>query len=114
MRIPESDDELLAQCEVETYRSRGPGGQNVNTRNTAIRLRHHPSGLVVTSQRERSQRRNKQHAVHELRRRLEALYHEQPARIPTRVPPSARARTRKAKQKRSLRKILRRRPRVDE
>jgi len=114
VKIPESDDELLAQCEVETYRSRGPGGQNVNTRNTAVRLRHRPSGLVITSQRERSQLRNKRHALHELRRKLEALYHEQPKRIPTRPPRAARARGREEKRRRSTRKLLRRRPRIDE
>ena len=53
-QIPESDDELLAQCDVETYSASGPGGQNVNRRSTAVRLKHRPTGIVVTCQRERT------------------------------------------------------------
>jgi len=63
---PSSDEDLLAECEVETFRSSGPGGQNVNKRDTAVRLRHTPTGIVVTCQRERSQYRNKQIALEEL------------------------------------------------
>jgi len=70
---PSSDEDLLAECEVETFGSSGPGGQNVNKRDTAVRLRHTPTGIVVTCQRERSQYRNKQIALEELRKKLEAL-----------------------------------------
>lgn len=112
MKIPESDDELLAQCAVETFRSSGPGGQNVNTRDTAVRLRHLPSGLVVTCQRERSQLQNKRLALRELRTRLESLHRKRKRRIPTAVPRRVRAKARETKKRRSLRKALRRKPRI--
>ena len=61
--LPESDDELLRECEVETFRAGGPGGQHVNKVETAVRLTHLPSGVVVTCREERSQHRNKAKAL---------------------------------------------------
>lgn len=71
--LPESDDELLAQCEVQTFRATGPGGQGVNTTDSAVRLKHRPSGIVVTCRRERSQYLNKQTCLKRLRERIEEL-----------------------------------------
>ena len=110
MNIPASDQDLLSDCQVDTFRSSGPGGQNVNTRDTAVRLRHIPSGIVVTCQRERSQLRNKQIALQELRNRLEALNRPRRLRIRTRVPRRIRARILKQKRQRSLKKSSRRKP----
>ena len=114
MRIPETDEALLAECEIETFRSSGPGGQNVNVRDTAVRIRHLPSGVVVTCQNERSQLRNKQIALAELRRRLEELAKPVRRRLKTKPPRSARARTRKEKIQRSEKKASRKRPRPEE
>lgn len=113
MAIPKSDDELLADCVVETFRSSGPGGQNVNTRDTAVRIRHLPTGIVVTCQRERSQLRNKRIALEELRRRLEIFAKPARPRIPTRVPRSARARVLKGKKRRGLKKLFRKKPEIE-
>jgi len=110
MNIPTSDQDLLSECQIDTFRSSGPGGQNVNTRDTAVRVRHLPSGIVVTCQRERSQLRNKQIALQELRNRLEALNKPRRHRIRTRVPRRVRAKILKQKKQRSLRKISRRKP----
>lgn len=55
---------------IDTYRSSGPGGQNVNRRETAIRITHLPTGIVVTSQTERSQLQNKENALAILEARI--------------------------------------------
>lgn len=65
-----SDEQLLAQCEVDTYRASGPGGQKRNKTSSAVRLRHPPSGLLVIAEESRSQHENKAKALRRLRRAL--------------------------------------------
>src|SRR5687767_9295803 len=65
-----TDDQLLAQCEVDTYRASGPGGQKRNKTSSAVRLRHPPSGLSVIAEESRSQHDNKAKALKRLRQRL--------------------------------------------
>ncbi len=113
MRIPATDRALLTECDVETFRASGPGGQNVNTRDTAVRLRHRPSGIVVTCQRERSQLRNKQIALTELRRRLDEARRPRKKRRKTVVPARVRADVRESKTRRSRKKTSRKRPTLD-
>lgn len=54
---------LLSQCEVDTYRASGPGGQKRNKTSSAVRLRHLPSGLLVIAEESRSQHENKAKAL---------------------------------------------------
>jgi hypothetical protein len=65
-----SDDQLLAQCEVDTYRASGPGGQKRNKTSSAVRLRHPPTRLLVIAEESRSQHENKARALRRLRRAL--------------------------------------------
>ena len=64
-------DELAAQCEAEAFHASGPGGQGVNTADSAVRMRHLPTGIVVVSRESRSQFRNRQLCLQKIRDELE-------------------------------------------
>lgn len=67
----EKDIEVRPQdIKIEFFRSSGPGGQNVNKVETAVRIHHLPTGLVVASQESRSQQKNREHAMTVLRTKL--------------------------------------------
>ena len=112
--LPDTDEALLRECEVETFRSSGPGGQHVNTTESGVRLRHLPSGVVVTSQEERSQHRNKATCLRKLRERVGRMNRRAPKRVPTRPSKAARNRTLEEKARRSRLKRQRSKPPSDE
>jgi len=78
-----SDAQLLAQCEVDTYRASGPGGQKRNKTSSAVRLRHPPSGLIVIAEESRSQHENRARALRRLRQAFFLKIREE-------LPPEAR------------------------
>lgn len=101
------DDKLLAECEIQTYRSSGSGGQHVQKTDSAVRLIHLPTGIVVTCQQERSQLINKQICLEKLRKKLAQRAFVPKKRIPTKKTRASKERTLKKKGERSEKKQMR-------
>jgi protein subunit release factor A len=78
------------EIRVETFKASGPGGQHKNKRETAVRVRHLPSGITALATEHRSQARNKALAFRRLELRVHALGKKKRPRIPTSIPRSYR------------------------
>ncbi len=87
--LPATDEALMAQCDFETFRSGGPGGQHQNKVESGDRLRHRPTGIVVECRETRSQNQNRRLCLLRLRERVERLNHRVKPRVDTRTPRKA-------------------------
>lgn len=112
-RTRPTDADLLADCRVETLRAGGPGGQHQNKTESAVRLTHLPTGIVVTARDSRSQHRNRQIALQRLREALDERSRVDPPRVRTRTPARERRRRLEEKKRRADLKKTRRKPELD-
>ena len=105
-------DQIARDCEVQTFHASGPGGQGVNTADSAVRMRHVPTGIVVVSREERSQLRNRERCVEKILEVCRRRARPPRPRKKTRV--SAAQKRRRLEAKRARGKVKQLRRRVDE
>ncbi len=109
-----SVDELARDCVAEAFRGHGPGGQGINTTDSAVRMTHVPTGIVVVSRESRSQFRNRQLCLQKIRRELEIRSRRPTVRKATKPSNASKQRRLGAKHARSLIKQSRKRVHEDE
>lgn len=102
------DDALLAQCEMQTHRGSGPGGQHRNKTDTAVRLVHQPTGIVAEGKDQRSQLSNIRAALGRLREKLAKRAYRPPPRRKTKPSRASKERRLEGKKLVSRKKALRR------
>ena len=105
---------LEREVVVEVFRASGAGGQHVNKTESALRLTHPPSGVVVIAQDTRSQHRNRETAFERLAERLRKLNHVPRKRVPTKPTVASRKRRLEGKKQLGRKKAARGRIRGDE
>lgn len=104
MEIPEND------IKIEFFRASGPGGQHRNTTDSAVRIRHLPTGIVVVASESRSQVRNRETALLRLQEALRKRMRRVKKRVPSRVPGAERAKRLESKRHTGEKKRLRKPP----
>ncbi|MEG0016554.1 MAG: peptide chain release factor-like protein [Gordonibacter sp.] len=108
----QSAEEVARDCEAEAFRASGPGGQCVNTTDSAVRMTHLPTGITVTSRESRSQFRNRQLCLQKLRQ--EFVERAVPPRVRHATRPSRAARQRRLDHKHLRAQVKVQRRRIDE
>ena len=103
----QSADELARDCEVQVFRAKGPGGQGVNTTDSAVRMTHVPTGITVTARETRSQFQNRQLCLQKIQRIIERRAQPPHLRKKTKVPKGSRERRLADKHHRSQLKRMR-------
>src|SRR5262245_27940754 len=110
MPLAEHLKKLLAECDVETYRASGPGGQHRNKTESAVRMTHRPTGIVRVATEHRSQLRNRELALERIWRSLEVRRRKPKPRAATQPTPAAHERRLASKQREAAKKRTRREP----
>lgn len=101
MEIHATDRQSLERdCDLEFFVAGGPGGQHRNKVETGVRLRHRPTGLVITATERRSQHANREAAFERMAERLTEMQRVKPPRRPTR--PSSASKERRIETKRRI------------
>ena len=103
------DAAILRACEVQVFRATGPGGQGVNTTDSAVRMCHVPTGITVVSRESRSQYQNRQKCLAKLRAAFEQRARRPKPRRKTKVPRKVNERRLEGKRRRADVKKTRRR-----
>ena len=107
-RYNTNPDILLKEVQFHPFRGGGPGGQHRNKVESAVRLVHLPSGIMVVASEHRLQGRNRDLALQRLRRKLIGLNHTAKPRIPTRPSRTSREKRMEQKRRQARKKALRR------
>lgn len=105
----QAPEEIARDCEVQVFRAAGPGGQGVNTTDSAVRMRHVPTGITVVSRESRSQLQNRERCVEKIIELCRRRARPPRPRKKTQVPASQRRRRLEAKRARGRVKQCRRR-----
>jgi len=111
--MPTDLEKLKKECEITTFRSSGPGGQHRNVTDSAVRLKHLPTGIIVIGQSHRSQHRNLLDALERLAGKLRERGKRRKPRIPTRKSRALRVKEMEEKKRRGERKKLRGKVKLD-
>ena len=112
--VHQTSAEVARDCKVDVFRATGPGGQGVNTTDSAVRMRHVPTGIVVTARESRSQFQNRASCLRKLRAELERRGRPPRRRVKTKVPQRSRQRRLNDKHFNAIKKANRRKPGSDE
>ena len=107
-------DELERGCVAEAFHAHGPGGQGVNTADSAVRMRHVETGIVVVSRESRSQYRNRRLCLQKIRDELQRRSVPPAVRHATKPTKASQRRRLEGKHIRSQIKVTRRNVRTDE
>lgn len=107
-------EEIARDCQVQAFRATGPGGQGVNTTDSAVRMVHESTGIVVVSRESRSQFQNRASCLRKLRAEFARRAVPPKKRVATKPTKASRARRLANKRHRSQVKELRRNPRLDD
>ena len=114
MPLSENLKKLLKECDVETFRGSGPGGQHRNKTESAVRMTHRPTGIVRVASDERSQLINRRIALERIWRALEARRRKPKPRVRTGPTKASKERRLAAKELHAAAKRARRKPAQDD